>query len=96
MYFFYVLYSLKDGNLYKGYSEDVGKRFIRHHAGAVKSTKNRRPLVLIYVETFSDKREALARERWSKKIEGGIALKRILIDKGILSNENRLCEIKKG
>jgi len=84
MHFFYVLYSLKDNKLYKGYSENVGKRFTAHYNGEVKSTMYRRPLVLIYSEIFDNKDDALNRERWSKSKNGGPELKQILVDKGVL------------
>ena len=66
MYYFYVLYSLKDQKLYKGVSADVAARVARHNAGATPATEHRRPFVLIYKESFSSKTEALARERWAK------------------------------
>ena len=90
MYYFYVLYSLKDNRLYKGFSEDLGKRLIRHNAGGTASTKHRRPLVLIYAESYPDKASATARERWSKSLEGGAVLKSLLQDKGILDESGRL------
>ena len=90
MFYFYVLYSLKDFKLYKGYSTDPGKRFLRHQAGAVASTKHRRPLILIYLESFQTKTEALHRERWAKSADGGPRLLNILIDKGILNKNRKL------
>ena len=87
MHFFYVLYSLKDGKLYKGCSGQLGKRLIKHFNGGVPSTKHRRPLVLIYHEVFDNKSEALARESWSKTAEGGLALKARLVDNRILSEK---------
>ena len=90
MHYFYVLYSLKDGRLYKGYSSDVGKRFIRHNNGGTTSTKNRRPLILIYLEEFDTKKEGMDRERWSKSLEGGVILRQLLIEKNILNKEGKL------
>lgn len=84
MFYFYVLYSLKDHKLYKGYSADIGSRFLKHQAGGTTSTKNRRPLVLIYLEVFHSKKEALDRERWAKSKDGGPKLKAILQQNGIL------------
>ncbi|MFT7604390.1 MAG: putative endonuclease [Saprospiraceae bacterium] len=90
MHYFYVLYSLKDNRLYKGYSSDIATRFQKHMAGGNTSTKNRRPLVLIYLEQFDSKKEAMARERWSKLLEGGVELSGLLIEKGILSMDKKL------
>jgi putative endonuclease len=90
MHFFYVLYSLKDHKLYKGFSSDVGQRFQRHHQGATTSTKHRRPLVLIYVESYELDSDARIREAWAKSKEGGPALKELLRQNGILDEHNKL------
>jgi putative endonuclease len=90
MYYFYVLYSLKDHKLYKGYSANLPKRFLKHTNGGVSSTKHRRPLILIHLEIFDSKTEAMARERWAKSPQGGPALKSILIEKGILDQNFQL------
>ncbi len=90
MFYFYVLFSLKDGRLYKGATADLPKRVLRHNNGGTASTKNRRPLVLVYFEAFEQKSKAWEREAWSKSLEGGAELKEILIDKLILDLEGRL------
>ena len=90
MYYCYVLYSLKDHKLYKGYSSDLGKRFLKHGNGGNSSTKNRRPLVLIYCETFMTKTEAMKRERWFKSFQGHLELINILKDKKIIEHSNCL------
>ena len=46
MHYFYVLYSLKDGRLYKGYSSNLIQRILQHGAGRNLSTKNRRPVAV--------------------------------------------------
>ncbi len=48
MYYTYVLQSKKDGKFYVGFTEDLKQRFELHNKGRVDSTKNRRPLKLIY------------------------------------------------
>jgi len=90
MFYFYVLYSLKDNKLYKGFSSDISQRFIKHNNGGTTSTKNRRPLILIYSEVFQTKKEAMDRERWSKSLEGGVHLKKILLEKNILDESHIL------
>ncbi|MCB9315084.1 MAG: GIY-YIG nuclease family protein [Lewinellaceae bacterium] len=96
MHFFYVLYSLKDGRLYKGYTSELGQRFIKHNAGGSTSTKHRRPLVLIHLEAFVTKAEALNREKWSKSLEGGAALREMLVEKNILLPDNSLSRVSAG
>jgi len=89
-HWFYVLYSLKDGKLYKGTSSDIGNRFLTHVMGGTLSTKHRRPLILIYIQKFDSKSEALAFERFSKTIEGGTQLKEKLFQLGLISSNGRL------
>ena len=89
-HWFYVLYSLKDGKLYKGTCADIGNRFLTHVMGGTISTKHRRPLVLIYIQKFDSKEEALAFERFAKSLEGGIQLKEKLLGLGLIASNGRL------
>lgn len=77
-YFVYVLFSLKDGGLYIGFSHNIKNRFIQHTNGVVYSTKNRRPLKMIYLETFINKSDAMAREEFLKSGFGREQLKKSL------------------
>lgn len=53
----------KDNTLYTGYAKDVEARIAKHNAGkGAKYTKIRRPVVLVYQETFTSKSEAMRRE----------------------------------
>jgi putative endonuclease len=90
-HWFYVLYSLKDGKLYKGTCSDLGNRFLTHAMGGTTSTKHRRPLILIYTRKFESKSDALAYERYVKTIEGGIHMREILTQLGILNSSGKLC-----
>jgi len=65
-YYTYVLKSLKDGDLYTGYSEDLQKRKKEHDLGLVTATKNRRPLILVYYEACGNKNRAIEREKYFK------------------------------
>ena len=69
-YFVYVLRSKKDRRRYIGYTSNLDRRLREHQAGLVTSTRNRRPLELIYSETFSDKKIAQAREHFFKTGKG--------------------------
>jgi putative endonuclease len=80
VYHVYVLRSELDGNFYAGYTEDIAKRLGAHNTGSVISTKSRRPLQLILVETFLSKYDALRRERYFKTNDGKKMLKFILRD----------------
>ena len=50
MYYTYVLQSIKDGRWYTGHSGDLRARIDDHLKGRVESTRQRRPLQLIYYE----------------------------------------------
>lgn len=49
-YYTYVLKSNKDGKFYTGYTKNLKLRLEQHDAGLVNSTKNRRPLKLVYLK----------------------------------------------
>lgn len=78
MHSVYILHSAKDSNLYIGYTTNIAQRFQAHNTGSVLSTKARRPLKIIFIETFTHKFDALRRERYFKTNEGKKMLKRIL------------------
>jgi len=90
MHFVYILYSLKDHKLYKGYTSNIQNRLTKHNSGGSKSTSHRRPFVLIHLELFENKAEALKRENYLKTLEGGSTLKTQLIETGILSANGKL------
>ncbi len=90
MNFIYVLYSLKDHKLYKGSTSDISKRILRHNSGGNASTANRKPFVLVHLETFIDKTTALKRENYLKSPEGGFKLKEFLRNQNILDENNKL------
>jgi len=75
MFYIYVLKSRKDGNLYIGSSGDLETRIKAHNSGKVRSTKGRRPLILVYYESFLTKTEARGRERFYKSGAGRRVLK---------------------
>lgn len=66
LFYTYVLRSEKDGKLYIGWTDNLEQRLIRHNQGLVISTRNRRPLELLYVEGCLDKVKAIAREKYFK------------------------------
>lgn len=77
MFYFCVLQSLKDKNLYFGYSEDLRKRIKEYNDGKASATKNRRPLECIYYEAYKSERDARERERQIKRrAKAHISLKR--------------------
>ena len=57
---------MKDEKIYTGFSSDLKRRFEEHRMGLVKSTKNRRPLKLVYYEAFLSIVDARNREKYLK------------------------------
>lgn len=78
MYTVYVLQSFKDKRTYLGCTRNLENRIKEHNYGEVKSTKSRRPFVLIYKEEFTDKYEAFKREQHFKTSWGRRQLRKIL------------------
>jgi putative endonuclease len=70
MHYVYVLLSLKDNRFYTGYTEDMKQRMEEHRLGKVSSTRNRRPLEVVYCEACLDQADALHRERYLKTTWG--------------------------
>ena len=64
--FTYIL-ECSDGSLYTGWTNDLERRLKAHNTGkGAKYTKSRRPVKLVYFESFSTKQEAMRRE-WEIK-----------------------------
>ena len=74
-YYTYVLRSLRDRKMYTGYTENLKLRFEQHCKGRVDSTKNRRPLELIYYEACQNQKDALKREKYFKIYLGKMFLR---------------------
>jgi len=70
MFTVYILQSEKDNKRYIGFTENLERRLDEHKSGKVKSTKNRRPLTLIYKEEYPSKSEAMLREKEIKSKKG--------------------------
>ncbi len=68
MWYFYVLESLKDGALYKGYTDDLKRRFLSEHnrKRGGSYTKKHAPFKLIYYEAYLEKADAMKSERFFK------------------------------
>ena len=69
-HYVYVLRSVKDGDLYVGMTSDLRARLALHQSGRVKSTKDRRPLELLYYEACRGILDAARREKYLKSSWG--------------------------
>jgi putative endonuclease len=77
-YYTYVLLSLKDNQLYIGWTDDLINRVEKHNKAMVEATKNRQPLRLIYYEACLNKDDAIKREKVLKTGFGREYIKRRL------------------
>ncbi len=58
-----------DATYYTGWTNDLNKRIEAHNAGkGAKYTKSRRPVQLVYYETYATKSKAMAREYAIKQL----------------------------
>ena len=67
MYYVYLLQSKNDNGFYIGYTDSIPRRFEQHLFGMVESTKDRRPLELVYYEAYITEKEARLREQKLKQ-----------------------------
>ena len=78
MFYTYVLLSEQDKQFYVGFTKNLKLRFEHHKRGLVDSTKDRRPLALVYYEACLNQEDATKREKYLKTYNGRMFLKRRL------------------
>ncbi|MFM9910324.1 MAG: GIY-YIG nuclease family protein [Chitinophagaceae bacterium] len=67
MHYVYIIESIRDGDFYKGSTEDYIKRLEQHNGGESQFTRSKIPWRLIFVREFESKKEALIEERRLKR-----------------------------
>ncbi len=77
-YIIYVLQSQVDGSLYKGMTTNMENRLKQHNAAKTKSTKSKKPWIVVYTEYFNNAQDARNREKYFKTAAGRRFLKQIL------------------
>ena len=78
MFYTYVLISVIDEKMYTGYTKNLKLRFEKHQDGKIKSTKDRRPLKLIYYEACLNQQDATRREKYLKTHYGKMFIRKRL------------------
>jgi len=79
MYYIYVLKSLKTNRRYTGFTEsDPRYRLKGHNSGSSQYTRNNRPFVLVYSESFNEEERARKRERFLKTGQGRRFLDKVI------------------
>jgi len=67
MYNVYILRSKKDGRYYVGHTDNLERRMMEHENGKSPYTRNRGPWILVKVEEYRTRSEAMKREREIKR-----------------------------
>jgi len=68
-YYVYVILC-KDNSFYTGYTKDLDSRMRLHMNGkAARYTRMHRPKIIVYVEEFGSRAEAMKREKWIKRLK---------------------------
>lgn len=78
MWHVYVLKSKLDGNKYVGMTNNLRRRLAMHNSGKVFATSGRQPFEMIYIESYLNKFDAAAREKFLKSGWGKNYLQRVL------------------
>lgn len=78
MFYNYILQSIKYGDIYIGYTNNLKRRFKEHNNGLNTSTKQHKPWKLIYYEACLEEKDAKRREKYLKTTQGQRLLKRRL------------------
>lgn len=82
----YVLYSYSSHRYYYGYTANLIQRIYWHNNGNKGFTTRYRPWVVIHVEFFQTKQEALVREQFLKSGNGRMWIKNhFQVEKGLIS-----------
>jgi len=79
MYYTYILQSIKDKSLYKGFTEDLKERLKVHNGSGDDYSSRKRPWKLIWYCAFDNKKKALDFEKYLKSGSG-----RVFINKHLL------------
>jgi len=76
----YQVYVLQNprGNLYIGFTTNLDKRLTRHQNNEGGWTRDKGPWSLVYSETYTDRKEAMSRERYLKQGKANQELRRLL------------------
>ena len=76
----YILYSVKSNRNYTGFTSNLIERFRSHNNYGKDSTRLYRPWVVVYVEFFETKEEALKQEKYYKSGRGSVQKNKIIQD----------------
>jgi putative endonuclease len=71
-YVVYILYSYKSKRNYTGYNTNLIERFYSHNIYGKDSRRLYRPWIIVHLEFFQSKDQALKREKYYKSGRGSV------------------------
>lgn len=78
MFTVYILQSQTTFRYYIGYCSNMKERLQRHNSGRSTYSKKERPWIVVYTEVFTNRTDAMKREKQIKSYKGGEAFKKLL------------------
>ena len=78
MFFTYIIFSPKIGRYYIGSTLNLDKRLKEHNSGKTFSTRNKGPWELVFSEQFTNRHDAIIKEKLIKSYKGGNAFKKLI------------------
>jgi len=92
-YYVYILLC-KDNSYYTGITNNIEKRIVEHNHSPNKTsyTYSRRPVKIVFYETFQNPNDAIL---WEKRIKGWSRKKKEALINGDFEELKRLSNIKK-
>ena len=79
-YVVYILYSIKSKRNYTGTSGNLIARFYSHNIFGKDSTALYRPWIVVHLEFFDFKADALKREKYFKSGRGSVMKRKIIFE----------------
>ncbi|NVO21703.1 MAG: GIY-YIG nuclease family protein [Bacteroidetes bacterium] len=68
MFYVYILKSERSAQFYKGFTSDPVSRLFEHNAGFSNHTKGKGPWIMVFLQPFDSKRDALIEEIRIKRL----------------------------
>ena len=81
VFFVYILFSYSKDKFYIGFTSNIEERIIRHNQKSKGFTGNNNDWKIVYSETFSEKSEAIAREKQIKSWKSKIKIQELIKNK---------------
>ena len=93
MFSVYIIYSQKIDKYYIGFSSNVLDRLCKHNTNSKGFSATGRPWIIVYSETFNNKKDAMNREKQLKKWKNRERLKTLIKSGSEQKNNSELSRL---